>query len=268
MATATTTATTEGRFTMSDEEREAVISLRDACDEQKVTYTNLFELFKYVLVVQSSVQGDTEKDKQKRTQLAFDRIKRRREWERQHGLESLDPHHCLMEIHKHAPRLLQPTYGCDNEQRHVVGFAKLHLPPHTLAVERQATVFAGLLFLFDLACPDLDSARRGLSVASVLHDKDVACLQKSYNYLRTLQHLTELLRPIHNYRVKQIYVMSGGFLKRISHLFIQLLPSKLSRRIVFVSHVPVKEHHHERSVQEWVQEQWELYQETVQKLTL
>lgn len=109
------------RFTLTPEEREEVIILKDRCDRENIRYRSVFELAKYCLVCSSI--GNT----QKRRDEAFSRIKKLRFFETKHQLEEVNLMEAVETLEEHMP---QWAVACGKiDQKWCVGYGSGSVNP-------------------------------------------------------------------------------------------------------------------------------------------
>lgn len=265
----------DARFTLTEWERESVERLKDECDKHSVEYKSLFELAKYVLVVQSSVEGNAEKDEQKRLSLAFERIKGRREWEKRIGIDKEDPLEALLQYEVLSPGFLIFAFDKDHENHAILAYSKFHCNPKAIK-ENKASAYAGFLCWYDLAAADMEEARRGLAIATMARQTENMTNKTTrlWNYVNACAAMKDVMKPIHNHRVRRIYSTAPITTRVFIDMIKKILPRKLKDRIqTFASQEDLEEvlypcEKGDRSLSQWVAERSAIFQETVEKLSL
>jgi hypothetical protein len=262
------------RFTLTPWERDSVIRLKGACEEENVTYRSIFELAKYVLVVQSSVK-DTDPDADsKRLQAALKRMKKKRAWEAKLGLEHADPQALLEEIDAAVPGYFVNYFSTDTEGHRIVAHHHAYAPTSFIysSKENQAKFLKAEQWRMELGAADMEEARCGMAMVSITDGK--LTMAKAFSYLKMLPKVKDNLEDMHSQRIRRIYSQVPSFLSHLVQPAKRLLPSKIAKRITVVpSMTSLMKYIAEtcpetESVREWAMKRTLVYNETLEKLKL
>jgi len=262
------------KFTLTEQERKAVVALKHACDEQGIYYTNLFELAKYVLATHSMADDANPKADEIRLQTALRRMKKRNAWMKKYNLLDIDPLAALVELDEQCPGFAINRYKTDQEGRVVVAHHHAYAPLDFINAKKQnfAKYLAAEQFRLNLAAADLEEARRGAAMVSVTEGQ--ITMARAMRYVRFVVKGQENMKDMHCHRMKQIYAQVPSFLLHLAVPVKLLLPAKIAARIHIVGTMeelheflePFKEKN--TTVKKWASWCLEKYEETLAKLTL
>lgn len=264
------------RFTLTREEHEAVSLLKKACEAEDVKYRSIFELAKYVLVVRSQVKDDDIKAADKRLQLALKRLKKRRSWEKKHGMDNIDNMQALKEIDAAHPGFFVVRYNQDKEGHNVVGHHHAYAP-YDYIFKSSANLgkyLAAEQWRLDLGAADLEEARKGIAIVSVADS--LWGIAGAYRYLRVLTKARDNVNDMHPNRVRRVYSEIPVFGHHLVEGGKNLLPKKIANRIKIHSTVAELEQNlnkavkgkHPTEIVEWCEQRNAIYEESVKKVTL
>jgi hypothetical protein len=222
------------RFTLTPWERDSVIRLKAACEEENVAYRSIFELAKYVLVVKSSAK-DTDPDADsKRLQAALKRMKKKRAWEAKLGLEQADPQALLEEIDAAVPGYFVNHFLTDTEGHRIVAHHHAYAPTRFIysSKENHAKYLKAEQWRMELGAADMEEARCGMAMVSITDGK--LTMAKALSYLKMLPKVKANLEEMHSQRIRRIYSQVPSFLSHLVQPAKGLLPSKIAKRITVV----------------------------------
>ena len=97
MDTSETDGSADPRYTLTDDEHYHVLRLKELCDKEDVAYKSIFELAKFSLVNTSI------KNANKRLKESFNRMRKKREFEKKYGLNELDLFESLAVVEEGMP---------------------------------------------------------------------------------------------------------------------------------------------------------------------
>lgn len=271
----------EMKHTLTEWERENVIRLKEACDEEGIKYNSIFELAKFVLVTKSVAKdGDKNADK-KRTKAALKRITKRREWEASLvAFDTMDPLVAIQAIEEDSPGFMFAIRAPDKDGRNVVGIDTSNAPfEFTAASPENATMFfVAEQYRLDLAAADLEEARRGIALMPVTNGK-----MTSGRALTFLRHLTKFgnqnVKEMHSHRVKKIYAEVPSLFVPLVGVAKKALPSKIADRISITGNVDKLMEKYFEGAQDgeegllldpytWAADRQRVFEETVNMVTL
>lgn len=261
------------RFTLTEEERESVLLLKAACEEEDVQYKSLFELAKYVLVSKSSVPDSDSKAETKRCRIALERMKKMRAWEKKYGLDRINPLAAMEEAEALSPEYFVNDYVKDRDEgRVVVGHAPSRGNWIHASKEKLAVWFAQEVWRIDLAAADLEEARKGIAIV-VRWGTDGFSLKKAVKYIRDFTRCKDVLQSMHNHRIKRIYVQVSPLASKFVNIVKNFLPNKIASRVVVISTIAELDELVERvdgtmTARQWFTERSKVYTETLSKLQI
>ena len=264
------------RFTLTEEEKEEVLALKKACENDSVAYRSVFELAKYCLTVRSLVEDGSEGAAKKRTKLALQRLKKRRKWESEYNMDQIDNMEALKEIDKAAPGFFVVRYSRDKEGHNVVGHHMAYAPYDFMFASKEnlGKYLAAEQWRLDLGAADLQEARKGIAVVSVADG--LWGIEGAYRYLRVLTKANDNVNDMHPNRVRRVYTEIPVFGHHLIEGGKRLLPKKIQSRII-VHHTI--EHLEEKlckaakggdpmTIVEWCEQRNAVYEESVEKVRL
>lgn len=268
-------ANTDPRYTLTPWERESVKQLKDACEEHGVTYKSIFELAKYVLVSKSVAKDKDPKADAKRLKEALERITRKRQWEKDMGIDQLDISDVYQELYDAAPGYGLFNYRHDREGHAIVSYQFAYAPSKYVC-ESQENADKGVMVAqkkMDLAAADMEEARRGIALVGICDGK--VGMTEALNYVRMLKACKGATGEMNATRVRRVYVQAPSVLVKMVNVAKMLLNKKLRDRLVLFSTVPALEkklkidtEQRDLTAQDWFKERTKIYNETVNKLTL
>lgn len=257
---------------LTETENKAILALKKACDTEGIPYDNAFQLFKYVLVVQSSFP-DTPKDPDKaetlRLKAALKRLRKRVAWLERHGLQKINGKDALLEINELSPDFFLSHYTTDKQGRVIVAHHKAYPPTKYISTSPQnkAKFLAAEQFRLDLAAADIDEARRGIAMVTITDGQ--LTYHRAFHYLRMCAAIA-MESDMNMHRIKQVYSQVPPSLVRLVEPTTLLLPSKIASRISLfgtmeelhlqVNRQPEK---HEAPLSEWIDERMKKYEATI-----
>lgn len=259
------------RFSFTDWERASVQRLRLACLEKGIRYISLFELVKYVLVVESSVQDSDEQADAKRLQIALSRIQKRRAWEKRHGLDQIDGDVALQQLLEAKPKYFAPTYLKDKEGHNVVGHNIAHSPP-VGTKDKDSIYLAAEQRRWDLAAADMNEARRGMALVCVANGE--LTVFRAMRYLRLTLLARENLSDMHCNRIRRVYAEVPSFLTHFISPAKRMLPRKINDRLTIVGNLAeledsfIAEKDDALTLTAWMASRKAIHDETLSRLTL
>lgn len=300
MTTTSQTQQQQHQHQLTDEERQAVVALKEVCDREGIHYENVFQLVKYVLVVHSSVpddSNDSEDKKKKAFELrlvkALKRLKQRHAWVTKNNIHTINAKEALLELYQVAPEYFVMDYGTDLEGRVVVAHHHAYPPTDYVCHNtlQRAKFLAAEQLRMDLAAADLDEARRGIALVSITDGK--LTLARAWTYLKLCAAIAkDNLSDMHQHRIKKVYSQVPSWLVHLVAPAKRLLPQKIAGRIHLCksmqelhSHVPTTTSRNEEeavdaanglsssssskvTLTEWIDVRMKKYQETMENLSL
>ena len=260
------------RFALTPWERDSVIRLKAACEKENVAYMSIFELAKYVLVVKSSVSDSDPDADAKRLQCALKRMKKKRAWEAQLGMENADPLVLLQEIDAVVPGYFVNHLLTDNYGHRIVAHHHAYAPTSFIysSKENHAKYLMAEQWRAELGAADMEEARCGMAMVSITDGK--LTMKTALSYLKMLPKIRANLEDMHSQRICRIYSQVPSFLAHLIRPAKLFLPSKIADRITVVpSMTSLMEFIAEtgtetESVREWAMTRALIYNETVEKL--
>ena len=264
------------RWQLTDDEKEKVRELQQAADSEGLYYKNLFELAKYVLVVQS-----LEQTPKRRFEVALGRLRKRHAWIQTHNLHAVDPVAAHAEIGDSVcPQHFVQRFRCDRQDdRTVIATHMAHSPLSYIQKEEtnKSKYLAAILYRMDLGAVDMEQARRGLVVATISQGQ--LSLRRGFQYMRFMRTISPDMKDMHPHTVKAVHTQFPSFVAHLLPAIKHVLPPKVADRI----HVYGSLQEMEKSLQlfedsnleencmsasEWARQRQERYDETVAKLSL
>ncbi|CAB9512070.1 expressed unknown protein [Seminavis robusta] len=263
------------RYTLTDSERVAVIALKEVCETEGIAYSNLFELAKYVLVVQSSFPDSDEKAPQKRLEKAKSLLRKRNSWLKANDLETVDPMAALEDLYKACPKFFYTKYTHDKDGRVVVGHDQVHAPADYMykSKENMTTFLAAEQLRMNMGAVDLEEARLGFCIVGILDGKGSA--SGAVRYIRMSTKSKENVKGMHPHRIRKIYCEVPSLYMYAARACMAILPKKIVERILLFSSLPALENHMQTketipntNVLEWAKARQAKYLETLERLSL
>lgn len=264
---------TDPRYTLSDIERNDVISLKEKCDKEGVSYSSIFELAKYCLVTSSI------KDEAKRRTESFDRIKMKRVFEEKYKLDELDIFEVIEEIQDNIPDW---AISCGKiNEKWCVGYTSKSSNPDYMNKE-YVKIFKLELTRFDLAASDLEEARKGFYIFGTSKDLKANSLKS----VRTAVKLKPLFSRMNANRVKGVFYEAPAAIVMLSSIFLSVVPKTVRERMNLVKSLKDckfgKDHaaelvenlpkdlggEYEKSLEQWFRERIEVRKTTDEKVML
>lgn len=206
------------RYTLTPEEKIEVQALKNKCDEENIEYVSIFELAKYCMV-SSSI-----KNVNKRREDSFNRIKKKRQFEKKHALTQLDLFKCIDELEENLP---QWAISCGKiNGKWCVGYTSEASNPDYM-MKSLNTIFKVEMARFDLAASDLEEARNGLYIIGTGKDLKASPLR----CMRAAVKMKALFDKMHSNRIKGIFYEAPRPIVLISNLFLSVVPKTVRERI-------------------------------------
>ena len=278
MATTTCSTATESatppadNFTLTEEERQAAVALRQACREQGIHYDHDFQIVKYVLLVRSSVADTHPQAAQLRLEAALKRLKKRNAWVQKNQINAIDPVQALQQVEQVCPKFMVNSFATNQQGCVVVAHHHAFTPIKWMSVSREnrAIFMASEQYRLDLAAADLAEARRGVAFATICDGE--MTLGRAVQYLRLCASIgNDNLSSMHPHRIKYIYSQVPAFISHLVNPAKRLIPRKVAERIQVLQSmkelrkcmVPAEP---EPTAMEWAAQRQAKYQETLEKL--
>lgn len=215
----------DARYTLTEEEREHVIRLKEECDKNEVTYKSVFELAKYSFVA-SSIENP-----QKRLKESFSRIKRKREFEKKHKLHEYDLYESLDIVQQGMPNWMQMCGELDGKW--TIGYSGKDVDGKFCY--RNKNWFEHICVVefsrYDLGAADLEEARKGMYI--VVANKTLK--GNPLNHARMIMRLRVLFDKMNANRVKGLYAELPTSLGWVANTVLRVMPSKIQERIRIAS---------------------------------
>ena len=273
---AATETENDPRFTLTPWERDSVVRLKVACDENCVAYRSVFELAKFVLVSKSIAQDHDPKADEKRLQEALNRLTKKRSWEKANGVDKMNIEAVNRELTVIEPDYHLVRYYRDKEGHILLGYRFAHAPTRFVcsSKENTAKAIAMSVWKMDLAAATMEEARRGIAFVGICEGR--VGIPEAVRYVRLLNACKGSLSGIHAHRVRRVYVQAPPFLAHMVNTARMFLPKKLRERKIVTPTISDLEQHIDlehtngaiKDGLDWVKERAALYGETVQRLTL
>jgi len=264
------------RHTLTQWERDSVIRLKEACEKDGIEYRHIFELAKYVLVVKSMVDDKDPEVDEKRLQLALKRMRKKRSWEKYHGLHVVkDKHAALQEFEAACPGYHVTRYRRDVDGRRCIGCHHAFAPTTYIHAKKENMQKFLVVehWALDIAAYDMEEARRGIACFSISEDKLTPT--RSVLYLRFLFTAKENIKDMHNHRLTKLYAHGPAIFAAGIRQALKILPKKLSKRVTVVGkmsdldqYVSEQSPEEPNAIFDWYAESDKAYNETVQNLKL
>lgn len=218
---------------LSSEEEEAVRMLREKCDAENVQYESIFELAKYVLVCHSSVSSSKEqkigieKAKILRRDAAYNRIKKRRKYEKTYKLEGMRQFEKVMDSLEKIEHLeLYAAGGYDELGRRVIEMNFSKIRHYSSSLWRAVTICG--FAINDLMAVDLAESRKGFVVLIDTQNMGIRSAIK-LQYLAATAHINK--KEMNPHRCKEVFVQVPTFLHNIVSTAKTVFPSKFRERV-------------------------------------
>lgn len=209
------------RYTLTDDEHYHVLRLKELCDKEGVAYKSIFELAKYSLVCTSV------KNANKRLKESFNRLRKKREFERKYKLDELDLFESLEVVEEGMPNWIQNCGMLDGKW--VVGYDGADVDGKFLSRVKDGFERLCLVEMtrYDLAAADLEEARQGFYVVST----GKVLKGNPLNHARMMMKLRVLFDKMNANRVKGIFYEAPNSLSFLFGTVIKIMPAKIRDRI-------------------------------------
>lgn len=271
---------TNTNMKLTDNERKAVFALKQACDEQDVHYESLFQLFKYTLVVHSSVKDDPKNPEQafgQRLKMAQKRLEARNSWAEKHEIQSINAYDAILQIDKLYPGFFVNHFSTDRQGCVIVAHHHAYAPTKYVnaSSENRARFLAAEQLRMDLAAADVIEARRGIAMVTITDGK--LNLMRAWSYLglcAAIAQNSNMHQQAH--RIKQIYSQVPKALCHLVEPCKRVLPKQIASRVRLFKtmddlHLEINDHQQHSSTStlpQWLDERMRKYQDTLDNFHL
>lgn len=271
------------RWRLTAEEKASVRELKEAADAEGLYYKNIFELAKYVLVVQSIA----DKTEAKYCDVALRRLRKRHAWLQQNdNLQDVDAVEAHQEINQDdvCPHHFDQRFVRDREhQRTVVTTHMAHVPLSYIQQrdggKNKRRYLAAVMYRMDLGVVDMEEARRGMVLATISEGQ--LTLGRAWKYMRFMNSISADMKDMHPHTVKAVHAQFPSIVAHMLPAVKHVLPRKVADRIHVYGSVEQMAKHLETVDEdekdgkattltpvEWARRRRQLYDETVAKLSL